>query len=86
MQKTFTDELDADSRRDLPIVIATMPATRRQRKIALGALISPLEVFVHESLERGGLVAVPPLKKIEFGLKSVPRLIANRVENFAARM
>jgi two-component sensor histidine kinase/PAS domain-containing protein len=39
VQKTFTDELGADSRRDLPIVIATMPATARQRKIAFGAFI-----------------------------------------------
>jgi signal transduction histidine kinase len=39
MQKSFTDELGADLHSDPPIVIATMPASARQRKIAFGAFI-----------------------------------------------
>jgi two-component sensor histidine kinase len=39
LQKTSIGDKDAGSHRDLSIVIATMPATSRQHKIAIGALI-----------------------------------------------
>jgi PAS domain S-box-containing protein len=40
MQKTSMDDPDTESSRDLPIVITATPATERQRKIALGAIIA----------------------------------------------
>jgi hypothetical protein len=59
----------------------------RDRGVALGiglAAGDPLEIFVHELLEGSALVLFPPLKKIDFGLKSFPSLISNIFEDFLA--
>jgi PAS domain S-box-containing protein len=45
MQKTSVDDPDTGSSRDLPIVITATPATDRQRKIALGAIIAMAVIF-----------------------------------------
>jgi hypothetical protein len=39
MQKSSIEDVARDSRAGFPIVIATTPASRRQRETALGALI-----------------------------------------------
>jgi PAS domain S-box-containing protein len=45
LQKTSVDDPDTGSSRDLPIVITATPATDRQRKIALGAIVAMAVIF-----------------------------------------
>jgi PAS domain S-box-containing protein len=45
LQKTSMGDPDTGSSRDLPIVVAAVPATDRQRKIALGAIITMAVIF-----------------------------------------